>query len=57
MSIKGYEKYNCKHIYKNNMRDDVSGELHKMALIGFEFEKKLFETNKNVPNNNSTLNN
>jgi hypothetical protein len=54
---KGYGKYNCKHTYKNNIRDDVSGELHKMALIGFEFEKKLFETNKIVPNDNSTPNN
>lgn len=40
---RGYGKYNCKQTYKENLLNDSSGELHKMGLIGFEFEKKIFD--------------
>ena len=33
-------KYNDEDLYKSDLKDDVTGELHKLALIGFEFEKK-----------------
>lgn len=45
--FRGYGKYNCKNTYKNNLLNDNTGKLHKMALIGFEFEKKIFEKNNN----------
>jgi hypothetical protein len=25
------------------MKDDVTGELHKLALIGFDFEKNIYD--------------
>jgi hypothetical protein len=36
----GYGKQNCKRIYQDNLFRDTTGELHRLALIGFEFEKK-----------------
>ena len=44
---KGYGKYNCKHTYKNNLSNDKTGELYKIGIIGFEFEKIIFDKNKN----------
>ena len=34
-------KYNDEDLYKSDLKDDVTGELHKLALIGFEFEKNI----------------
>ena len=45
--FRGYGKYNCKHTYKNNLLNDNTGELHKLGLIGFEFEKKILNNNNN----------
>jgi hypothetical protein len=33
-------KHNCEYTYKDNLKNDKTGELHKIARIGFEFEKK-----------------
>ena len=35
-----FGKYNCKHTYDDDLKSDTTGELHKLGLIGFEFEKK-----------------
>jgi hypothetical protein len=32
-------KYNCEYTYNENLKHD---NLHKLALIGFEFEKQTF---------------
>ena len=34
-------KYNDEDLYKSDLKDDVTGELHKLALIGFEFETNI----------------
>jgi len=34
-------KYNCKQTYNDDLKNDKTGELHKLSLIGFEFEKKI----------------
>jgi hypothetical protein len=36
-------KYNDEDLYKADMKDDVTGELHKLALIGFDFEKNIYD--------------
>ena len=36
-------KYNDEDLYKADLEDDVTGELHKLALIGFEFEKNIHD--------------
>ena len=40
---KGFGKRNCKYTYDNELKSDKTGELHKLALIGFEFEKKIHD--------------
>ena len=37
---RGFGKHNCKSSYYDDLQSDKTGELHKLALIGFEFEKK-----------------
>ena len=36
---RNFGKHNCEYTYKENLKYDKTGELHKIALIGFEFEK------------------
>lgn len=40
---RNYGKYNCKYTYNDDLKNDKTGELHKFALIGFEFEKKIHD--------------
>ncbi len=40
---RGFGKKNCEETYKDNLNEDKTGELHKLALIGFEFEKKIHD--------------
>jgi hypothetical protein len=35
------KKYNDEDLYKADLKDDTTGELHKLALIGFQFEKQI----------------
>jgi hypothetical protein len=42
----GYGKQNCKYTYRDNLNNDKTGELHRLALIGFEFEKKSVDERK-----------
>jgi hypothetical protein len=42
----GYGKQNCKQSYEEDLNNDKTGELHRLALIGFEFEKKLSDQRK-----------
>ena len=37
------KKYNDEDLYKTDLKDDTTGELHKLALIGFEFEKNIHD--------------
>ena len=39
---RGFGKRNCKYEYNDDLKNDKTGELHKLALIGFEFEKKIY---------------
>lgn len=36
-------RYNCKDTYEDGLKSDTTGELHKLALIGFEFEQKIHD--------------
>lgn len=40
---RGLDKYNCEYTYNDSLKYDKTGELHKLALIGFEFEKKIHD--------------
>lgn len=40
---RGFGKHNCKYTYDDDLKSDTTGELHKLALIGFEFEKKIHD--------------
>ena len=40
---RGFGKRNCKYTYNNELKSDTTVELHKLALIGFEFEKKIHD--------------
>jgi hypothetical protein len=35
-----FGKYNCKSTYEEALNLDTTGELHRLGIIGFEFEKK-----------------
>jgi hypothetical protein len=37
------KKYNDEDLYKADLKDDATGVLHKLALIGFEFEKNIYD--------------
>jgi hypothetical protein len=39
----GFGKKNCQETYKENLKNDKTGELHKLARIGFEFERKIVD--------------
>lgn len=39
---RGFGKRNCKYEYNDDLKNDKTGELHKLSLIGFEFEKKIY---------------
>jgi hypothetical protein len=36
-------KYNCKSTYEESLKSDTTGELHRLGVVGFEFEKKMHE--------------
>jgi hypothetical protein len=38
-----FGKYNCKYTYDDDLKSDATGELHKLGVIGFEFEKKIHD--------------
>ena len=40
---RNFGKYNCEDLYNDDLKDDITGELHKLALIGFEFEKNIHD--------------
>ena len=37
------KKYNDEDLYKADLKDDTTGALHKLTLIGFEFEKNIYD--------------
>jgi hypothetical protein len=43
---RGFGKCNCEYTYNDNLKHDKNGELHNLALIGFEFEKKYINKSK-----------
>ena len=40
-------KHNCETTYKENLKNDNTGELHRLSLVGFEFEKKRYDEREN----------
>jgi hypothetical protein len=49
----GLGRHNCKYTYDEALKNDKTGELHKLSLIGFEFEKKRHDERQNLRNNKS----
>ncbi len=43
----GFGRLNCEETYQEGLVTDITGKLHKIALIGFEFEKSKFNRRKN----------
>jgi hypothetical protein len=39
----GFGRHNCEYTYQEDLKNDTSGKLHAFALIGFEFEKKIYD--------------
>lgn len=39
--FRGFGHRNCKFTYQDNLQRDPTGELHKLARIGFDFEKSI----------------
>lgn len=39
----GFGYHNCESKHKENIKIDADGGLHKFALIGVEFEKRLYQ--------------
>ena len=44
-----FSKFNCKYTYDEDLKSDITIELHKIGCIGFEFEKK-YTINDNIKN-------
>jgi hypothetical protein len=44
--INGFGKKNCEETFAEEKRNDKNGELHSLAMIGVEFEKKIFKKKK-----------
>ena len=42
--FRGFGHRNCERTYQDNLQRDETGELHKLALIGFDFEKSIKKT-------------
>ena len=40
---RGFGKHNCKYTYNDGLKNDKTGQLHKLSLIGFAFEKKIHD--------------
>lgn len=40
---RGFGRHNCKYTYDDDLKNDKTGELHKLALIGFQFEKNIHD--------------
>jgi hypothetical protein len=40
---KKFGKYNCKNTYDEDLKNDTTGELNKLGVIGFEFEKNIHD--------------
>ena len=38
-----FGKYNCEISYNDDLKSDITGELHKLGVIGFNFEKKIHD--------------
>jgi len=38
-----FGKYNCEYTYNDDLTNDITGKLHNLALIGFNFEKKIHD--------------
>ena len=43
---RGFGHHNYEDVYKDNLKHDINGDLHKFALIGFDFKKKIHDARK-----------
>ena len=43
---RGFGSKNCHETYQDDLINDLNGDLHKFALIGYEFEKKIHDERK-----------
>jgi hypothetical protein len=40
---RGFGHYNCEDTYQDDLKNDTNGKLHEFAIIGFDFEKKIYD--------------
>jgi len=39
---RGFGHYNCEYTYQDELKNDINGKLHEFAIIGFNFEKNIY---------------
>jgi hypothetical protein len=53
---RNFTKFNCESTYHEDLINDKTGELHELALIGFQFEKNIHDARqykKSIKSNKS----
>jgi hypothetical protein len=40
---RGFGRYNCEYTFLDDLKNDIIGKLHDFAIIGFNFEKLIYE--------------
>jgi len=43
---RGFGRHNCERSYQDDLKNDIDGKLHKIAMIGFQFEIGSIEKKK-----------
>jgi hypothetical protein len=41
--LRGFAHYNCETTYQDEYKNDINGELHQFAIIGFHLLKENYE--------------
>lgn len=47
----GFTRLNCESTYQDGLKHDIDGKLHALAIIGFNFGKKIYDERKSSRKN------